>query len=102
KGKITMHSNGSLGFASSEGVRMNAPCSPAVRGGLCRRADLCLFDITELSHAWISDRAPGVDRPRRHWESARFSRVHFGELLHSEAVLERHAVGLQEIEEHTG
>src|SRR3984893_5296518 len=82
-------------------TRMDAPRSPAVRGGLGRRPDLCLFDVAKLSHAWISDRSPGVYRFRCHWESARLSRIHLGEFLHSEAVLERHAVGFQEIKEHT-
>src|SRR3984893_9255094 len=83
-------------------TRMDAPRSPAVRGGLGRRPDLCLFDVSKLSHAWISDRAPGVDRFRCHWERARLSRIHLRELLHAETVLERHAVGFQEVEEHTG
>src|SRR5258708_32234569 len=83
-------------------TRTDAPRSPAVRGGLGRRPDLCLFDVAKLSHAWISDRAPGVDRFRCHWERARLSRIHLSELLHAEAVLERHAVGFQEVKEHTG
>src|SRR5260370_38131783 len=83
-------------------TRTDAPRSPAVRGGLGRRPDVCLFDVAKLSHAWISDRAPGVDRFRRYWKRARLSRIHLSEFLHSEAVLERHAVGFQEIKEHTG
>src|SRR5882762_571586 len=69
---------------------------------LRRRPDLCLFDVTKLSHAWISDRAPSVDRFRCHWECARIARIHLGELFHAEAVLERHAVGFQEVKEHAG
>src|SRR5258708_16022739 len=81
-------------------TRTDAPRSPAVRGGLGRRPDLCLFDVAKLSHAWISDRTPGVDRFRCHWERARLSRIHLSELLHAKAVLERHAVGFHEVKQH--
>src|SRR5882762_8268551 len=81
--------------AETVGANSKLPC-------LRRRPDPGLFDVTKLSHARISDRAPGVDRFRCHWERARHSRIHLSEFLHSEAVLERHAVRFQEIEEHTG
>src|SRR6266702_374141 len=73
--EIAAHSSGRHGRRNSE-----LPC-------LRRRPDPGLFDVTKLSHAWISDRAPGVDRFRCHWERARLSRIYLSELLHAEAVL---------------
>src|SRR6267154_4365847 len=69
---------------------------------LRRRPDPCLLDVTKLSHAWIPNRTPGVDRFRRHGERARLARIHLRELLHAEAVFERHAVRFEEIKDHAG